>query len=180
VLDGEPAGAERAGPWVFSRRWLQELEQELLARIAQADPLDPGVPVPAEPWAADIVPRLGLERRGSKLYAPGAVASLGARQEEADALERKLVAAGTAATKVADLELARFLEREGKLVRLGDGYAIGAGGYEVAKDVLLSECRAAGEITLSRFRDLVGTGRRDAQLLLERFDQDGLTRRVGE
>jgi selenocysteine-specific elongation factor len=180
VLDGEPVGAERAGPWIFSRRWLQELEQELLARIAQADPLDPGVPVPAEPWAAEIVPRLGLERRGSKLYAPGAVASLGARQEEADALERELVAAGTAATKVADAELARFLEREGKLVRLGDGYAIGAGGYEVAKDVLLSECRAAGEITLSRFRDLVGTGRRDAQLLLERFDQDGLTRRVGE
>ena len=43
-----------------------------------------------------------------------------------------------------------------------------------------SECRASGEITLARFRDLVGTGRRDAQLLLERFDRDGLTRRVGD
>ena len=37
-----------------------------------------------------------------------------------------------------------------------------------------------GEITLARFRDLAGTGRRDAQLLLERFDRDGLTRRVGD
>ena len=48
------------------------------------------------------------------------------------------------------------------------------------KDVALTECRASGELTLARFRDLVGTGRRDAQLLLERFDRDGLTRRVGD
>ena len=65
-------------------------------------------------------------------------------------------------------------------MRLGDGYAIGAGAFEVAKDVLLAECRATGEISLARFRDLVGTGRRDAQLLLEAFDADGLTRRDGE
>ena len=39
---------------------------------------------------------------------------------------------------------------------------------------------AAGEITLSRFRDLAAVGRRDAQLLLERMDVDGLTRRVGD
>ena len=30
------------------------------------------------------------------------------------------------------------------------------------------------------FRDLLGTGRKPAQLLLERFDADGLTRRVGD
>jgi selenocysteine-specific elongation factor len=46
--------------------------------------------------------------------------------------------------------------------------------------VLLAECRSSGRITLGRFRDLAGTGRRDAQLLLERFDRDGLTRRVGD
>ena len=65
-------------------------------------------------------------------------------------------------------------------MRLGDGYAIGVGGFEVAKDVLLTEARAAGEITLALLRDLAGVGRRDAQLLLERFDADGLTRRVGD
>ncbi len=43
----------------------------------------------------------------------------------------------------------------------------------------MTECRAEGGITLARFRDLVGTGRRDAQLLLERLDADGVTRRVG-
>jgi selenocysteine-specific elongation factor len=180
VLDTELEGIERAGPWAFSSAWLDELESDLRARIERADPLDPGVPLPAEPWAGDVVEKLSFERRGAKLYLPGVVATLGERASEADALEATLSAAGVAATKVDDADLARFLEREGRLVRLGDGYVIGAGGYEVAKDVLVTECRAAGEITLARFRDLVGTGRRDAQLLLERFDQDGVTRRIGD
>jgi selenocysteine-specific elongation factor len=95
-------------------------------------------------------------------------------------LERQLGEAGVRATKVEDVDLARFLEASGALVRLGDGYAIGSAAYEEVKDLLLAECRAEGGITLARFRDLAGTGRRDAQLLLERFDQDGVTRRVGE
>ena len=45
---------------------------------------------------------------------------------------------------------------------------------------MLEECAASGQITLARFRDLAGCGRRDAQLLLERLDADGVTRRVGE
>jgi selenocysteine-specific elongation factor len=180
VLQGELDGVERAGPWAFSRAWLAELDAGLRDRIARADPIDPGVPVPAEPWVNDVLPLLELERRGSKLYLPGATATLAGREQEADALEQQLAAAGVAATKVADADLARFLEARGALVRLGDGYAIGSGGYAVAKDVVLQECRAAGEIGLARFRDLVGTGRRDAQLLLERFDQDGITRRVGD
>ena len=180
VLDGDLEGIERAGPWAFSAAWRAALEADLRSRIERADPLDPGVPLPSEPWATEVTAQLPFERRGAKLYLPGAVATLGGKETEADALEAALAAAGVAATKVDDADLARFLEREGRLVRLGDGYAIGAGGYEVARDVLVTECRAAGEITLARFRDLVGTGRRDAQLLLERFDQDGITRRVGD
>jgi selenocysteine-specific elongation factor len=180
LLDGELDGVERAGPWAFSAAWLTDLESDLRARLDAADPLDPGIPPPSEPWAQDIVPLLPFDRRGAKLYLPGATASLGAREHEANALERELIAAGVRATKVADDELVRFLEASSRLVKLGDGYAIGAGGYEVAKDVLVTECRAVGGITLARFRDLAGTGRRDAQLLLERFDADGLTRRVGE
>ena len=180
VHDGELNGVEQAGPWAFSAAWLSAYEDELRARIAAADPVDPGVPLPAAPWADDVLSRLPFERRGSKLYLPGAEARLEGREAEAAALEHELAGAGVRATKVADDELARFLEAGGRLVRLGDGYAIGAGAFEVAKDVLLAECRAAGEISLARFRDLVGTGRRDAQLLLERFDADGLTRRQGD
>jgi selenocysteine-specific elongation factor len=180
VLDGELEGVERAGPWVFSAAWLAALERELRAAIEVADPIDPGVPLPADDWAEDIVPLLTLERRGAKLYLPGSVAQLDGREAEADALVRELAAAGMRATKVQDDELARYLEASGRLVRLGDGYAIGADAYEVAKDVLLTECRSAGGIALARFRDLVGVGRRDAQLLLERFDADGITRREGD
>ena len=180
LLDGRPSGVERAGPWVFSRGWRDEFERELRERIEAADPIDPGVPLPAEPWAAELLPFLSFERRGAKLYLPGSKPSLGARSERGDELVQELQAAGARATKVEDDDLARFLEASGRLVRLGGGYAIGVDAYETAKDVLVEEARSSGEITLARFRDLLGIGRRDAQLLLERFDGDGLTRRVGD
>ena len=180
VLDGELDGVERAGPWAFSQGWLDELERDLRERIEAAGSLDPGVSPPAEPWAKDIVPLLPFELRGARLYLPGAEPSLGARGPDAERLARELAEAGMRATKVADDELARYLEERGTLVRLGDGYAIGADAYEVARDVLLQEATAAGEIVLARYRDLLGVGRRDAQLLLERFDRDGVTRRVGD
>jgi selenocysteine-specific elongation factor len=180
VLDGEPSGVERAGSWIYSSSWLAELEADLRARIGAADPIDPGVPLPGDAWALEVVPLLPFERRGSKLYLPGAVPELRGRAADAAALEEKLAAAGVHATKVEHDDLARFLEAHGRLVRLGDGYAIGADAFEVATDVLLIECRAEGGVTLGRFRDLVGTGRRDAQLILERLDADGVTRRAGD
>ena len=180
VLDGEPDDVERAGPWLYSAAWRDEFERDLRSRIERADPLDPGVPAPPEPWAADLLPLLGLERRGAKLYLPGAAPSLGARESEAVDLGRRLDEAGVAAVKIDDPELARFLEGTGRLVRLGPDHAVGRSGYEQAKSVLLGELENSGEITLARFRDIVGCGRRDAQLLLERFDGDGLTRRVGD
>ena len=76
--------------------------------------------------------------------------------------------------------LARALEERGALVRLGDGHAVSATAYERARQALRDECEASGRITLARFRDLLGVGRRTAQLLLERFDADGLTRRIGD
>jgi selenocysteine-specific elongation factor len=82
--------------------------------------------------------------------------------------------------RVADPALARHLEEQGRLVRLGDGLAVGGAAYESARRALVDECAAAGSITLARFRDLLEISRRPAQLLLERFDSDGLTRRVGD
>jgi selenocysteine-specific elongation factor len=179
-LGGESNGLEQAGDWVFSRDWLEELRADLRARIEAADPLDPGIPAPSEPWAKDVLPLAGVERRGARLYLPGAVASLGERSEAAEKLESELAVAGFTPVVVEDRELASFLEREGRLVRVGDGLALSAEAYEEAKRLVLEECGTAGSITLARFRDLLGTGRKPAQLLLERFDADGLTRRVGD
>jgi selenocysteine-specific elongation factor len=179
-LGAPPNGLERAGEWVFSRDWLDQLRMDLHRRIEASDPLDPGIPPPAEPWARDILPLAGVERRGARLYLPGAVATLGERSEAAAAIEEQLARAGLTPQPVEDRELAAFLEREGKLVRLGDGLAIGSDAFKEAKRLLLAECESAGSITLARFRDLLGTGRKPAQLLLERFDADGLTRRIGD
>ena len=63
---------------------------------------------------------------------------------------------------------------------VGDGLAVSAQAYEQARAAVVAECEAAGAITLARLRDLLGTGRRTAQLLLERMDADGLTRRIGD
>jgi selenocysteine-specific elongation factor len=168
------------GAWQFSEAWLEEFRSELERGIEAADPLDPGVNAPVEPWAAEVLARLPFERKGSKLYRAGLGASLGERDAEAAAVEAELEAAAPAPVKVTDAELARFLERNGRLIRLGDGYAVSPAAYERARALVVDECESAGRIALARFRDLAGCGRRDAQLLLERLDADGVTRRVGD
>jgi selenocysteine-specific elongation factor len=180
ISPGDLDGLTRAGDWVFSDGWLEEQRADLHARLAAADPLDPGVAPPPEPWARDVLPLLGVERRGARLYLPGAEASLGERAEAAEALEAELEVSGFTPVKVADKELTSYLERAGRLVRLGDGLAVGMRAYEEAKRLVVDECEREGSITLARLRDLIGGGRKQAQLLLERFDADGLTRRVGD
>ncbi len=165
------------GRWTYSDEWLEDFRASLEQRFDAADPLDPGVPAPNEAWAPDVLARLGFERRGAKVYRPGAAGSLGGRGDEAAALESRL---GLDPIKVDDASLARFLEETGRLVRVGDGYAVSPEAFERAKALLVQEIEAADRITLARFRDLIGASRRTAQLLLERFDSDGVTRRVGD
>jgi selenocysteine-specific elongation factor len=181
------AVVQQAGDWYFAQGWLEELRaraREQLAERARRSPLDPGLPlaelVPPEPWAPQIGPLLRFERRGAKVYLPGVAATLGEREAEAERLEAALRDAAGNAVKVEDAELARYLEQEGRLVRVGDGLAVSTAAYELARGALVDECESAGRITLARFRDLLGTSRRSAQLLLERFDADGLTRRIGD
>jgi selenocysteine-specific elongation factor len=165
------------GSWSFSDDWLEELRRDYERRLDLADPLDPGVAAPTQAWAAVVVHRLGLERRGAKLYRPGAAGSLGTREREAAELEAQL---GLEPVKVEDAGLARFLEQEGRLVRVGDGYAVSPAAYDHARGILVDECEREGDITLARFRDLLGVSRRTSQSLLERFDADGVTRRTGD
>ena len=176
VLVHAPVRSED-GTWTWSAEWLAELRGSLELQLDRADPLDPGVPAPTEPWAAAVVPLVGLERRGSRLYRPGAGGSLGERAADAAELEARL---GAEPVRVDDAQLARFLEEQGRLVRVGDGYAISSGAYDHARAVLVHELEQADRITLARFRDLLGTSRKTAQALLERFDADGLTRRTGD
>jgi selenocysteine-specific elongation factor len=186
-LDRGLEAAVRAGEWYLTEERLAELRARVagaLDRRAERSPLDPGMPLaellPRRPWASALLPLLPLERRGAKAYAPGASARLGDRAAAAAALEHELEASGLTPVKAPDRELAAYLEGEGRLVRLGDGLLLGRAAYEEARRLLVEECEAAGSITLARFRDLAGAGRRAAQLILERLDSDGVTRRTGD
>jgi selenocysteine-specific elongation factor len=117
---------------------------------------------------------LELDRRGAKAYLPGAAAALGERAQAASELEVQLASEEIA--KVDDKALAAFLEESGRLRRVGDGYAVSTELYERGRELLPT----LDPITLAGFRDAAGVGRRTAQLLLERYDADGITRRLGD
>ena len=175
------AGVRSAGDYYFSAEWLDELRQDVRTRLAAhaaAHPLDPGLPLaellPAEPWAPYVLNLLEVDRRGTKAFLPGAAAALGARADAAAELEAAL--AGDEVVRIDDAELARFLEQEGRLRRVGDGLAVSGSLYDRGLALLPQ----LGEITLPGFRDALGVGRRTAQLLLERYDADGVTRRRGD
>jgi selenocysteine-specific elongation factor len=181
------AAVEHSDEWYFSGEWLEKVGRAARTRLmlrAEAAPLDPGLSAaelfPGEPWADAVLPLLEVERRDGKVYLAGSTAGLGEREAEAAGLEAKLAEAGLNPVAVEDADLARFLEQSRRLVRVGDGLAIGVPAYEEAKRALIEECESAGKITLARFRDLLGISRKPAQLLLERFDADGITRRVGD
>jgi selenocysteine-specific elongation factor len=170
-----------AGEHVFADEWLTELRAGVRGRLAaraESDPLDPGVPLaellPPEPWAPHVLNLLEVERRGAKAYLPGATAALGERAHAASELEALLAAEEI--VKVDDKQLAAFLDEAGRLRRVGDGFAVSTALYDRGR-LLLPELDA---ITLAAFRDRLGVGRRTAQLLLERYDADGLTLRRGD
>jgi selenocysteine-specific elongation factor len=127
-----------------------------------------------------VLPLLDIELRNGKAYLAGTAPTIGGRAEEAARLTAELERAGPIGVEVEDAELVRYLEGQGRLVRLGDGRAISVAAYEAAREALLAECTKAGSIRLARFRDLLGISRKPAQLLLERFDSDGVTRRQGD
>ena len=186
-LDVVLSSVERSGDWIFADDWVERtrpvVRQQLEARL-EATPLDPGVPVaelfPGRPWSVEAAVRLGFEVREGRVYLRETGARLGERSAEAAAIVAEARAVGPAGVRVDDPQLARYLEREGELVRLGQGLVVSPDAYAAAKQALVAECEQAGSITLARFRDLLGISRRPAQLLLERFDSDGVTRRVGD
>ena len=185
LADEELAGLEgfvRTGEWLVSATWLEgaraRSRQALEARAAEVDPgltaaelLGPG------PWTPAVAPLLGLEAHRGRLYVPGRLPAAGGQGGE---LVTRVAAAGLEPIPVDDQELGRQLEREGRIVRLGDGLAIGPDAYAEYRRLLIEEYDAAGAVTLAAFRDRAGVSRRVAQLVLERFDADRITLRVGD
>ena len=175
------AAVESADDWHFAPEWLEETRASVRQRLAEraaANPLDPGIPLgellPPEPWAPAVLQLLHVERRDGKAYAPGAAPQLGEQAQAAAELEAEL--ARSDLVKVDDRRLAAFLEQRGTLKRVGDGFAVSAALYDRG----LAELPRLEPITLAGFRDALGVSRRTAQLLLERYDADGVTLRLGD
>ena len=109
-----------------------------LAERAASSPLDPGLPLaellPNTPWAPAVLDLLEIERRGAKAYLPGTTAALGERADAARELEAQLAQEEIAKTD--DKQLAAFLEEEGRIRRVGDGYAVSAALYERGAELL--------------------------------------------
>jgi selenocysteine-specific elongation factor len=180
-------GLVHSDNWYFRPDWLEELKASVRVRLEgrlESGTLDPGVAtselLPKRDWTAAVLPLLDIELRNGKAYLAGTAPTIGGRAEEAARLTAKLESTGPGGVEVEDAELVRYLEGQGSLVRLGDGRAISVAAYEAAREALVAECTKAGSIRLARFRDLLGISRKPAQLLLERFDSDGVTRRQGD
>ncbi len=68
----------------------------------------------------------------------------------------------------------------GRLVKLDEDIAIAADAYSKAVELLRKYIKDNGSIQLGQFRDLLGTSRKYAMALLDYFDQNKITKRVGD
>jgi selenocysteine-specific elongation factor len=140
-----------AGSWVFSEAWLDDLSARAEAALAaREDEDDPGLPATA---LVGDVPWSADVLPLLGLERVGARYYLPGRRPRAAPEDE---------------------------IRLGDGSTISREAYDRARALLVEECGREGTITLARFRDLNGISRRAAQLMLERFDSDRVTLRMGD
>jgi selenocysteine-specific elongation factor len=72
------------------------------------------------------------------------------------------------------------LERSGRVVRLADGVYVTNEDLAAWREKLQAYLHTHQHIKVTQFRDQAGINRNFAVLVLERFDQEGVTNRVGD
>ena len=77
-------------------------------------------------------------------------------------------------------EVIRLLEREGSLIRVTTDMYFLASNIEQLRTTLKNYLIEKGEMSAASFRDLIGSSRKYTIPLLEYFDRDGLTIRIGD
>jgi selenocysteine-specific elongation factor len=68
----------------------------------------------------------------------------------------------------------------GELVKLDEDIAFSKDAYSEAVELLRKHIKENGAIQLGQFRDLLGTSRKYAMALLDYFDQNKITKRIGD
>ena len=189
---------------------LATLEQKVLTLIKQYhkdNPLKPGIDkeelksaikmrlsVKVLNMTVDgLVKKKQLEAEGSKLKVPGFKAARGAIQDE---VKNKIVEAitkgGTQPPVREELpalfgiaerdakDLLKLLSDEGRTVRINDSLHLDREVVEKVKADLRKFLEEKKEITMAEFRDLAKTSRKFAVPIMEYFDSQKLTQRVGD
>ncbi|MBM4262052.1 MAG: selenocysteine-specific translation elongation factor [Deltaproteobacteria bacterium] len=78
------------------------------------------------------------------------------------------------------MEVLRLLERDGSIVRVSSDMYFSASSIEQLRATLKNYLTQKGEISAASFRDLINSSRKYTIPLLEFFDRDGLTIRIGD
>ena len=149
------------------------------ARAGAASPLDPGLrttrraPARRKPWAAAVLPLLRVEQRNvSRRTSPGAVARSAIAAPPRPRSRRRWRGQRRRGPHGGPEEFTRYLEREGGLARVATVSRIPGDARPRARRPrrgVRRENDRAGALPRPR-----GVSRRTAQLILERFDADGL------
>lgn len=141
-----------------------------------------------------ILPALASEGRlvvsEANLRLPDYAPTLDERQAVlADAVENEYRAAGANPPLGSDIsrrygsegmEIIALLVEQGKLIRIGGDLQFHTEAIEQARSSLRSYLQEHGGITVSQFRDLIGSSRKYVVPLLEYFDDTKVTRRSGD
>ena len=151
---------------------LRRLEQEGRLVVDGAAVRAAGHEIELGPQQAALAARLEEALRGAGLGSPlteGALAELLRGTPEAGAAGPGAISAVLTALT----NLGAVLVLEGDLLLHRDD-------LERVRQALIAHLEARGEITVSQFRELIGSNRRYALALLNRFDGEGLTERRGD
>ena len=198
-------GALRLGAWLVDPAWLEGVTARLKADLAtyhSEHPLRPGMPVAEartslalgraavrDPALAEAVlehlAASGLiVREGPAVRLPRHRASTAGR-EDADRLVEAVARAEPTPPTVRELissgfgeELVKAATSEGRLIRVSAEIVVTPGFLTRAEETVRAEAPLRG-ITVSAFRERLGTSRKYALPLLEYLDATGITKRLG-
>lgn len=134
---------------------------------------------------ATLAERGVIEERGDVVSLPGHEVTLTTEQE---AVASKYLAALKAAPTSPPSpdqfeigsELLAVLEDRGEITRIDENVVFAREHLDQLRDETLQVIDSDGQITLADFRDRFNTSRKYAQAVLEYFDQQNITRRVGD
>jgi selenocysteine-specific elongation factor len=187
----------RIGPYLASSTRVEDVTTMSIERVREfhhANPLDAGMPrellrdaiqLDRPVFDAILADASDLEIDGPIVRQVGFHIVLDAdRRRRANAYLAHLFVAGfqppTPEEAGIDPDLARALANLGSIVEIGDGIVMLPERVDEAAHILSIALAESTSISLAEYRDRLETTRRYAQALLEYFDRQRVTRRVGD